>query len=287
MFAWGASVYFKIYSQPKDAIEINVAAKQWMWKFQRAEGQREINELRVPVGRPVKLILASQDVIHSFFVPAFRVHRDVLPNRYTTVWFQATKTGRFHLFCSQYCGTEHSNMAGYVEVMSADDYARWLSSGSQDSMAGKGESLFQKYSCAVCHTGDSKARAPLLENLYGNQVILQNGERVTADDEYLRESIVNPQAKIVAGYQGIMPTFQAQLAQLIAYIKSLGRERKQLPPVSSPDSPQPAPAGQGVQQRLPSNAAQTTSGATNSNNATRAATSVQNGAAMNNQKTQR
>lgn len=258
MFVWGASVYFRELSQPQNALEINVIAKQWMWKFQHPEGQREINELHVPVNRQVKLILTSQDVIHSFFVPAFRLHRDVLPNRYTTVWFEATKPGSYHLFCSQYCGTQHASMGGSVVVMEQADYQAWLNGGAQDSLAAKGETLFQKYSCAACHTGDSQARGPNIAGLYKSTVYLDSGERVRADENYIRESILNPSAQIVAGFQNIMPTFQGQLSeeellQLVAYIKSLNGAREFVPPVSSPDSPQPL-AAPGTPNALPANA---------------------------------
>lgn len=224
-----------------------------MWKFQHSGGQREINELHIPVGQPIKLTLASQDVIHSFFVPAFRIHRDVLPQRYTTIHFVATKPGRYHLFCSQYCGAEHSGMIGEVIVLSPADFEVWLNQGGEGALASKGEKLFSQSACNTCHSGDARAHAPLLDGLYGRRVLLQNGATVTADESYLRESILNPEAKIVAGYQPIMPTFRGQLDeeqifQLIAYLKSLGEELRQLPPVSNPTGPQPAPVG----GRLPS-----------------------------------
>ncbi|MGI8469301.1 MAG: cytochrome c oxidase subunit II [Pyrinomonadaceae bacterium] len=246
MFYWGATLYFRITQPPPDALEINVVAKQWMWKFQHASGQREINTLHVPVNRPVKLTLASQDVIHSFFVPAFRLHYDVVPGRYRTVWFEPTEIGNFHLFCSQYCGTQHSKMTGEIVVMSAQDYEKWLTSDAEGSPASEGQKLFRQLACNACHTGDSNARAPLLQNLYGRNVTLQTGETVRADENYIRESILNPQAKITAGYQPIMPTFQGQLdeeqlMQLIAYIKSLNAGREQIPPVSAPNAPQPSP----------------------------------------------
>ncbi len=250
IFVWGARVYFALARPPKSAVEINVVAKQWMWKFQHAEGQREINELHVPVNEPVKLTLASEDVIHSFYVPAFRIHQDVLPvspgHPYRTVWFEATKTGSFHLFCSQYCGTQHSGMVGKIVVMSAADYQRWLASGGEGSLASMGQKLFRQLACDECHSGTAQARAPSLDGLYGHLVALQDGTTVRADESYIRESILDPRAQVVAGFQPIMPTFRNQLdeeqvLELIAYIKSLGAAREQVPPVSPPAGPQPSP----------------------------------------------
>ena len=250
IFVWGARVYFALARPPKTAVEINVVAKQWMWKFQHPEGQREINELHVPVGQPVKLTLASEDVIHSFYVPAFRIHQDVLPvspgHPYRTVWFEATKTGSFHLFCSQYCGTQHSGMVGEIVVMSPSDYQRWLASGGEGSLASVGQKLFRQLACNECHSGTAEARAPALDGLYGSTVALQDGTTVPADESYIRESILDPRAQVVAGFQPIMPTFQGQLdeeqvLELIAYIKSLGPEREQVPPVSQTAGPQPSP----------------------------------------------
>jgi cytochrome c oxidase subunit II len=246
IFWWGVKLFFAAVRPPPDAIEINVVAKQWMWKFQHPEGQREINELHVPVGRPVRLNMISQDVIHSFFVPDFRLHRDVLPGRYLAAWFEATKPGRYHLFCSQYCGTQHSGMVGYVVVMEPVDYQRWLTEGGEGSLASQGQKLFRQLSCNSCHTGDASARGPALDNLYGSTVDLQDGTRVVADDTYLRESILTPRAKVVSSFQPIMPTFQNQLdeeqiMELIAYLKSLGQQRQEVPPVSAPQGPQPSP----------------------------------------------
>ena len=250
IFVWGARVYFALARPPKNAIEINVVAKQWMWKFQHAEGQREINELHIPVNQPVKLTLASEDVIHSFYVPAFRIHQDVLPvspgRPYRTIWFEATKTGSFHLFCSQYCGTQHSGMIGEIIVMTAADYQRWLTSGGEGSLASMGQKLFRQLACNECHSGTAQARAPALEGLYGRLVALQDGTNIRADDSYIRESILDPRARIVAGFQPIMPTFRSQLdeeqvLELIAYIKSLGTEREEVPPTSPPAGPQPSP----------------------------------------------
>jgi cytochrome c oxidase subunit 2 len=227
MFFWGASVYVSFSRPPDNAMQVFVVGKQWMWKIQHLEGRREINELHVPVRRPVKLTMTSEDVIHSFFVPAFRVKADVVPGRYSTLWFEATKPGTYHLFCAEYCGTEHSGMIGHVVVMEPAEYQAWLSGGAPTgSLATAGQALFEQLGCITCHRSDSGARGPQLAGLSGKPVRLQNGETVVADDTYLRESILNPQAKIVAGFQPIMPTFKGLvseegLMQLIAYITSL------------------------------------------------------------------
>jgi cytochrome c oxidase subunit 2 len=226
MFVWGASVFFNISRPPDNAQQIYVIGKRWMWKLQHMEGQREINELHIPVGQAVKLTMTSEDVIHDFYVPAFRTHTDVLPGRYTTTWFKATKPGKYHLFCGQYCGTEHSAMIGWVYVMEPQDYQAWLSGGITGSLAAAGEKLFQELACANCHHLNDNGRCPNLRNLYGTQVALTDGTKVKFDEAYIRESIVTPAAKVVAGYQPIMPTFQGLvteegLLQLIEYIKSL------------------------------------------------------------------
>ena len=227
IFAWGASVYFRLYRAPNNAMEIFVVGKQWMWKFQHATGQREINELHVPVGSRVKLTMTTEDVIHSLYVPAFRIKMDVVPGRYTQTWFEPTKAGRYYLFCTEYCGTNHSGMGGYVEVMEPAAYQQWLSGGGSESAAAQGQKVFQERGCASCHQEDRQGRGPMLQGLFGKQQPLQDGGVVTVDETYLRESILNPQAKIVAGFQPIMPTYQGQLSeeqvlQLIAYIRSLG-----------------------------------------------------------------
>jgi cytochrome c oxidase subunit 2 len=209
-------------------MEIYLVAKQWMWKFQHPDGQREINELHIPVGTKIKLIMATEDVIHSFYVPAFRFKVDVVPGRYTYAWFQATKPGRYHLFCAEYCGTNHSAMRGWVYVMEPQDYQAWLSGATGgESLAALGQRLFQNLACATCHRGDSQGRGPALEGLFGTTVLLENGRMIVADEAYLRESILIPKAKVVEGYQSIMPTFQGlvseeQLLQLVEYIKSIG-----------------------------------------------------------------
>lgn len=244
MFVWGSWLYFRIQRVPANPLDIYVSAKQWMWKFQHPSGQREINVLHVPVGRPIRITMASEDVIHSLFFPAFRVKSDVLPNRYKTMWFQATKTGRFHIFCAEYCGTLHSGMIGWVEVMEPTDYQKWLAGGTEGSMASQGEKLFQKYACSTCHMNDATGRGPVLLGLYGTTVTLEGGSTVVADENYIRESILNPQAKITKGYGPIMPTFQGQVSEdellkLIAYVHSLGGQKK----ASAGPPPSAAPAG--------------------------------------------
>jgi cytochrome c oxidase subunit 2 len=228
MFFWGASVYFQIYRAPRGAMEVYITAKQWMWKAQHPDGRREINELHVPVGRPVKLIMGSEDVIHSFFIPAFRAKMDVVPGKITNVWFQPTKAGRYHLFCAEYCGTQHSRMIGSIVVMEPADFQAWLAggTGTEASPVAAGEKLFTDLACITCHRDDSLARGPQLKGLFGRTVHLQDGSTAVADENYIRESILNPQAKIVAGFQPLMPTFQGvaseeQILQVIAYIRSL------------------------------------------------------------------
>ncbi|HEX4143633.1 MAG TPA: cytochrome c oxidase subunit II [Pirellulales bacterium] len=226
LFIWGGVLYLNTFGSPGEAMPIYGVGKQWMWKFQHPEGQREVNTLHVPVGQPVKMLLTSEDVIHSFFVPAFRVHMDVLPERYTSVWFEPTRPGSYHLFCSQYCGTSHAAMIGTVVAMPAADYQEWLAEHAEGSLALEGRKIFLKYRCLSCHSADENARAPVLENLYGHTVQLRGGRTVLADEDYFRESILHPAAKIVAGWQAIMPTFQGQIdaeeiAALIAYFKTL------------------------------------------------------------------
>jgi cytochrome c oxidase subunit 2 len=228
MFFWGAKIYFRLYRPPSDALDVYVVAKQWMWKLQHAEGASEINELHVPINRPVRLTMTSQDVIHSFYVPAFRIKQDVLPGRYTTLWFQATLPGEYHLFCAEYCGTKHSGMTGRVVVLGEFEYQKWLSGGiSQGSLASGGHRLFMSLGCATCHTGESDARCPRLEGLFGTDVKLQDGSTVVADEAYVRESILDPRVKVVSGFQPVMPSFRGRLSEedlvmLVAYVKSLG-----------------------------------------------------------------
>jgi cytochrome c oxidase subunit II len=230
MFVWGAKLFFNEYNPPANAMEIFVVGKQWMWKFQHTEGRAEINELHVPRGQPVKLTMISEDVIHDLFVPAFRVKKDVLPGRYTMVWFEATKTGSYHLFCSQYCGTQHSKMGGWVDVMEPSDYAKWIDGpGANKPLAVAGAQLFQKLGCAACHLPQGKGQGPSLVGVFGRPVKLASGATIEANEDYIRETIAHPGVKIVAGYQPIMPTFKGLVGeegmqQLIAYIKSLGSE---------------------------------------------------------------
>jgi cytochrome c oxidase subunit II len=227
MFAWGAVVYVHFRTDPRDTIDINVVGKQWMWRLQQPNGKREINELHVPLNRNIKLIMGSEDVIHNFFVPAFRVKMDVVPGRYNTMWFRPTKIGKYHFFCSQYCGTNHAVMGGWVTVMDPADYAAWLSDESGEvSPVSAGEKLFAQLACNTCHLPDGTGRAPSLNGVYLGKILLADGSTVIADDAYIRESILQPKAKIVAGYQPVMPTFQGlvseeQILNLTAYIKSL------------------------------------------------------------------
>ncbi|HKV42036.1 MAG TPA: cytochrome c oxidase subunit II, partial [Blastocatellia bacterium] len=231
IFVWGASLYFSLSAAPRDAQEVFVVGKQWMWKFQHVSGQREIDELHVPVNTDIKMVMTTEDVIHSFFVPAFRIKADVVPGRYSTTWFKATKPGKYHLFCAEYCGTNHSGMIGWVYVMEPADYEAWLSGGATEgSLATTGEKLFEKLGCSTCHKNNGQGRGPSLQGIFGKPVSLDSGLTVTADESYVRESILDPKAKVVAGYQPIMPTFQGivteeQVLQLVAYVKSLGGEQ--------------------------------------------------------------
>jgi cytochrome c oxidase subunit 2 len=230
MFAWGAVIYVNYRTAPKDTLDIYVIGKQWMWKLQQPNGRKEINELHVPVNRNIKLIMGSEDVIHDFFVPAFRVKMDVVPGRYNTMWFRPTKVGRYHFFCSQYCGTNHAIMGGWVTVMDPAEYATWLSGEVGDvNPVSAGERLFTQLACNTCHLANGTGRAPSLNGLYGAKVLLADGSTVTADEAYIRESILEPKGKIVAGYQPVMPTFQGlvteeQILNLTAYIKSLASQ---------------------------------------------------------------
>lgn len=254
MYAWGAKLYFDVERPPDDAISMYAIGKQWMWKIQHPEGAREINELHIPIGRPVKLTMTSQDAIHSFFVPAFRTKQDVLPGRYTSTWFKATMPGKYHLFCAEYCGAKHSGMIGWVYAMSPHDYQLWLQQGAAEgSLASNGEKLFHQYGCANCHHFTGHGRAPNLQGLYGRTVNIEGGYSVTADDTYIRESILQPRAKIVEGFQTIMPTFEGQLSEeqvieLISYIKALGPQPGTELPSSSGATPQEYGAQPGIGQ---------------------------------------
>jgi len=244
MFAWGARVYFTQYKPPADAVEIYVVAKQWMWKLQHATGQREINQLHVPIGRKIKLIMTSEDVIHDFFVPAFRTKADVVPGKSTTLWFEATTPGTYHLFCAEYCGMNHSGMIGSVIVMEPREFDNWLSGNTgSTSPAAAGQQLFQTLGCSSCHGANGEGgRGPTLAGVFGSETALQSGEKVRVDEAYVRESILNPQAKLVAGFGPIMPTFQGQISedqlmQLVAYIKSLHVGGQQTPVTAASPSP--------------------------------------------------
>lgn len=224
-FFWGARIYVRAYNPVDGGLEIFVTGKQWMWKVQHPEGPREINELHVPVGKRLRFTMISEDVIHSFFIPAFRIKKDVLPGRYTTYTVTPTKVGKYHLFCAEYCGTQHSGMIGTVHVLEESDYEKWVG-GSEDSMTVRGEQLFSQYGCVTCHLPDGKGRGPSLVGVFNSMVKLQTGAVVKADEGYIRESILNPRAKIVEKYQAVMPTFQGQISeegllQIIAYVKSL------------------------------------------------------------------
>jgi cytochrome c oxidase subunit II len=250
IFAWGAVIFFQERTPPRDAAEVYVVAKQWMWKIEHMEGQREINELHVPTGQNIKLIMTSQDVIHSFYIPAFRLKQDVLPGRYTTLWFKATKPGHYHLFCAEYCGTMHSGMGGDIVVMEPQEYAQWLASGTAPPLQETGKELFSSLGCSTCHRSDVQGRGPSLAGIYNKPVLLEDGRTVTADDDYLRESILNPTAKIVSGFKPIMPTFQGivseeQLNALVAYVKSLNAPA---PGTARNDAPS-APSGENANQQ--------------------------------------
>jgi cytochrome c oxidase subunit 2 len=228
IFIWAAVIYFRMSRPPANAIEIHVIAKQWMWKAQHANGRREINELHLLLGQPVKLVMTSQDVIHDWFVPAFRTKQDVLPGRYTVEWFTPIKAGTYHLFCAEYCGMNHSRMGGWIHVLEPGEHARWLSGvASGESIVSAGARLFEARGCSGCHAPNAAVRAPLLNGIYRKPVALSDKRTIIADDQYLHDAILLPNKDIVAGYESVMPTFQGQLTEeevmeLIAYIKALG-----------------------------------------------------------------
>jgi cytochrome c oxidase subunit II len=232
LFVWASALYVRNSRPPAASTEIFVIGKQWMWHIQHPEGPREIDELHVPVGVPVKVTATSQDVIHDFYIPAFRVKKDVLPGRYTSLWFQPTETGTFHLFCAQYCGTNHSQMIGWVYVMEPQDYANWLAGGEKtESMAAQGERLFTQFGCDTCHVSDGTGRGPSLAGVYGKPEQLSGGETRVVDESLIRQAILVPNSVHVPGRQPIMPTYQGQLnedqmLQLIAYVKSLGSQER-------------------------------------------------------------
>ncbi len=229
LFFWGADLYVRLYNPPAGALKLDVVGKQWMWKIEHPTGQREINSLHVPVDTPVELIMTSEDVIHDLSIPAFRIKHDVLPGRYDALWFQPTQTGSYHLFCTQFCGTDHAAMIGEVVVLSQPDYQRWLDAQAPgETLAKAGETLFARYGCSGCHDGTSTVKAPPLAGLYGSPVTLADGRQVVADDRYLHDAITLPASQPVAGYPPLMPSFAGRIAEedlfkLVAYLKSLGR----------------------------------------------------------------
>ena len=227
VFVWGAWLYFRIYNPPADAMQVYVVGKQWMWKAEHPGGQHEINALHVPIGRPVQLTMISQDVFHSYSIPAFRVKREVIPGRYSTVWFNATKAGTYHLFCTQYCGTLHSGMIGEIVAMAPEDYEKWTQqSTSGMSLAQNGERLFASMGCNSCHSGNAVAAGPNLAGIYGSKIKMDDGSEQVATDGWLRDTILNPSQHVPLGYKPIMPTYQGQISEeglidLVEYIKQL------------------------------------------------------------------
>ncbi len=236
LFFAATYVYYRMAQPPRDATEIYALGRQWMWETWHKEGRREINTLHVPVGRPVRLTMTSQDVIHSFYIPAFRVKQDVVPGRYSSLWFKPTRAGTYHLFCAEYCGTLHSGMIGKVVVMEPAEFQEWLQSGAvRESMAVEGQALFTRYGCNGCHGRNATVRAPMLEGVYGHAVPLSDGSIVTADERYVRDSIRLPRSQVAAGYDPVMPAFldeqinEGDLLKLLSYIKSIGNTEKVLP----------------------------------------------------------
>lgn len=263
-FVWGALLYFRIYNPPTNAMNIYIVGKQWMWKAEHPGGQHEINALHVPIGRPVQLTMISQDVFHSFSIPDFRVKREVIPGRYSTVWFEATEPGTYHLFCTQYCGTAHSAMIGQIVALSPDDYTKWTQqSTSGMSLAQNGERLYSSMGCNACHNGTASARGPNLAGVYGSKLQLTNGSQVLVNDAYLRDAILNPSQHITAGYAPIMPTYQGQISEeglidLVEFIKNLDsnyRVHQTLVTAQSdqaaPNTPQPIVNQQGPGSSTP------------------------------------
>jgi cytochrome c oxidase subunit II len=240
LFVWGADLYVRLFQPPSDALKIYVIGKQWMWKIEHQGGQREINVLHLPVGRPIQLVMTSEDVIHDFSVPAFRIKHDVLPGRYETLWFEVNEPGTYHLFCTQLCGTGHADMFGEIVAMAAPEYQNWLQQNAGgETLAKAGETLFMRYGCSGCHGGNGAGgrqsggmvRAPALAGLYGSPVTLTDGSIVTADDLYIRDCILLPEKRRVASYPPLMPSFAGQISEedllkIIAYIKSLTPEKQ-------------------------------------------------------------
>jgi cytochrome c oxidase subunit 2 len=246
-FVWGALLYFRIYNPPTNAMNVYVVGKQWMWKAEHPGGQHEINALHVPAGQNVQLTMISQDVFHSFSIPDFRVKREVIPGRYSTVWFNATTPGVYHLFCTQYCGTQHSGMIGEVTVLTPDDYKKWLAeSTSGMSLAQNGERLFASMGCNSCHSGNAAARGPNLAGVYGSRLTLTDGSQVLVNDAYLRDAILNPSQHVTAGFAPIMPTYQGQISEdglidLVEYIKNMQSNYRVQQTLMTSESDQSAP----------------------------------------------
>ncbi len=251
-FVWGALLYFRIYTPPTNSMNIYIVGKQWMWKAEHPGGQHEINALHVPIGRPVQLTMSSQDVFHSFSIPDFRVKREVIPGRYSTVWFEATDAGTYHLFCTQYCGTAHSAMIGDIVAMSPEDYESWTKqSTSGMSLAQNGERLFASMGCNSCHSGNAAARGPNLAGVYGSKLQLANGSQVLVNDAYLRDAILNPSQHVTAGYAPIMPTYQGQVSEdglidLVEYIKTLDNNYRVQQTLTTSQSDKVAPTTPGM-----------------------------------------
>ncbi|QEE26867.1 cytochrome c oxidase subunit II [Terriglobus albidus] len=251
-FVWGALLYFRIYNPPANSMNIYIVGKQWMWKAEHPGGQHEINTLHVPTGRPVQLTMISQDVFHSYSIPEFRVKREVIPGRYSTVWFNATEPGVYHLFCTQYCGTLHSGMIGTVTALSPDDYQKWTeASTSGMSLAQNGERLFASLGCNQCHTGDPGARGPNLAGLYGKKVQMEDGSTQLANEAFLRDTILNPSSHVPAGYKPIMPTYQGQISEeglidLVEYLKSLKTNYRVQQTLTTATSTEAAPTTPGM-----------------------------------------
>ncbi len=252
VFVWGALLYFRIYTPPVNSMNVYVVGKQWMWKAEHPGGQHEINALHVPVGRPVQLTMISQDVFHSFSIPDYRVKREVIPGRYSTVWFEATEPGVYHLFCTQYCGTLHAGMIGQITALKPDDYEKWTrESTSGMSLAQNGERLFASLGCISCHSGNAAARGPNLAGVYGSRIQQADGTQVLVNDAYLRDTILNPSQHVVAGYAPIMPTYQGQVSEdglidLVEYIKNLNTNYRIQQTLTTSQSNQAAGAAAGT-----------------------------------------
>ena len=244
MFGWGATVFYHLRRPPDEAMHIYAVGKQWMWKFQHLEGQREINELHIPAGQPIKVTISSEDVLHSLYFPAFRTKMDAIPGRYTELWFEAQRPGSYHIFCAEYCGTNHSGMIGTVTVLEPAQYQAWLQGGGlEGTLAQRGAKLFNDLACSTCHVDTGQGRGPSLKGIIGTTVDLQSGDTVTVDEAYLRESILNSQAKVVKGFQPLMPTFQGLISEenlvaLIEHVKSMSPNAS-----TTAAPPTPAPAG--------------------------------------------